>query len=356
MVLQISKKSELVDYLETVGTRFGPDLNAYTSFDETVYMLQARTDSMELLYKGLLVLEDWAGGVAFEDEEIDKERGVVESEWRSGLSANQRMLNQWLPIMYKDSRYAKRLPIGKPEIIRTAPYEAVRRFYNDWYRPNLMAVILVGDFNVDEMEQEVKTRFSKLKNPKAPRPREKYKVPSHKETLISVNSDKEATRTSVQLSYKHPHIEVETMTDYRQSIVHRLYNSMLSTRLAELAQSADPPYTFAYSGYSSSFGDIDEYNSYASVPEGGALRGLEAVITENERVLRHGFNESELERQKSQLLNRMESAHKEKDKTDSRRFASRYVNVFLNDSPMPSIDDELEFYKRFTAYHQYSRN
>src|SRR5690606_32604577 len=132
-------KNELVNYLERVGSRFGPDLNAYTSFDETVYMLQVRTDDQDQFQNGLLILRDWADGLSFEEEEIDKERGVVISEWRTGLSAQQRMRNEYLPVLYYNSRYAKRLPIGEPEIVKNAHYDVVRRFYKDWYRPELMA-------------------------------------------------------------------------------------------------------------------------------------------------------------------------------------------------------------------------
>ncbi|MEM1319458.1 MAG: insulinase family protein [Bacteroidota bacterium] len=338
-------KNELVDYLETIGTKFGPDLNAYTSFDETVYMLQARTDDAEMLNKGLTVLQDWASGVSFDHEEIDKERGVVESEWRSRLSPNQRMLNQWLPVMYKDSRYAQRLPIGKPEIIRNASYETVKRFYNDWYRPELMAVVIVGDVNVDEMEKEIVKRFTPFDRETPARSKENNDVPDHKETLVSICSDKEASFTNVQLMYKHDHIPTEDMQGYRSSIVRRLYNAMLSARLDELAQKPNPPFTYAYTGYSRDVGDLDTYSSYAMAPEGGAMRCLEVILEENERVLRHGFNASEMERQKTQLLKRMERAFKEKDKTESRRFAMRYVYNYLEGTPIPSIDDELEFYK-----------
>ncbi len=338
-------KSELVDFLESIGTKFGPDLNAYTSFDETVYMLQVRTDSTELLEKGLLVLEDWAGGITFENEEIDKERGVVESEWRTRLSANQRMFNEYLPVMYFGSRYAERLPIGKPEIIRKAPYETVKRFYKDWYRPDLMGVIVVGDIDVNKMEKEIQARFGKLKNPSNPREREYYEVPKHKETFVSVIQDKEAAFTNVQLMYKHDHVPVKTMNDYRQNIVRRLYNNMLGARLDELGQSADPPFNFAYTGYSRDLGDIDTYSSYAMVPEGGGTRGLSVLLEENERVLRHGFTQGELERQKTEILTNMQRALKEKDKTDSRRFASRYVAHFVDGIAIPGIEDEVDFYK-----------
>lgn len=340
------KKSELVDYLETVGTRFGPDLNAYTSFDETVYMLQVRTDSAELLDKGMLVLQDWAGGVAFDNEEIDKERGVVESEWRSRLSPNQRMLNQWLPVLYHNSRYAKRLPIGKPEIIRNANYDTVKRFYRDWYRPNLMAVIVVGDVDVNAIEADIKQRFGTLKNPATIRPVDKYPIPNHDETLISVVSDKEAPFTNIQLVYKHKYQPVTDMSIYRQNIIHRIYNTMLSARLEEISQQPNPPFTFAYTGYSGDVGSLATYSSYAMVPEGGAEKGLEVIITENERVFRHGFTATEMERAKEDIMTKMEKAFKEKDKTDSRRFASRYVYHFLDNNPIPSIGDEVEFYNK----------
>ncbi len=156
------EKNELVKYLESVGTRFGADLNAYTSFDETVYMLQARTDSLELLEQALLIFEDWASGLLFDKEEIDKERGVVVAEWRSGLSPEQRMQNEYFPVQYKGSRYAKRLPIGDPKIIETVDYDVIKQFYLDWYRPDLMAVVAVGDFDTDWMKQEIINRFGKI--------------------------------------------------------------------------------------------------------------------------------------------------------------------------------------------------
>lgn len=339
------EKNELIDYLETIGTKFGPDLNAYTSFDETVYMLQARTDSAELLKKGLLILEDWASGISFDGEEIDKERGVVVSEWRSSLSPDQRIFNKTLPVVYQGSRYAKRLPIGDPEIIKNADYETVKRFYNDWYRPDLMAVIVVGDVDMDDMEEEIKNRFSKVEATDNPRERKSYDVPPHKETLISVVGDPEAAFTRVQLVYKHPHIPINDFETFRKSIVHSLYNRMLSSRLEELSKQGDPPFTFAYSGYGRDLGDIDTYEGYAFVAEGAALRGLQTLLVENERVRKHGFTQTELDRQKTELLKRMESAVKEKDKTDSRRFASAYVYNYLKDNPIPSVEQREKLYK-----------
>ena len=341
------EKSELVDYLESIGTRFGPDLNAYTSFDETVYMLQARTDTMALLEKGLLILEDWAQGVTFEDEEIDKERGVVLSEYRSRLGAEQRMQNKWLPIVYKGSRYADRLPIGKPEIIENGSYETVKRFYNDWYRPELMSVIAVGDFDLDWMEKEIITRFSKIAAKEGKDDRKDYDIPMHKETRVAVVTDPEASFTRVQLSYKHPHVATKNLSDFRQGLVRSLYNRMLSARLEELTQQADPPFTFGYSGYGSSFSPlVDEYDGYAFASEGQSMKALKALLVENKRVLNHGFLSSELERAKTNLMKRMESSLKEKDKTESRQFAMQLVYHFLENNPIPSVEQRFALYEQ----------
>ncbi len=338
-------KNELVDYLESVGTRFGPDLNAYTSFDETVYMLQARTDDLEQLEKGLLVLQDWAGGVSFDDEEIDKERGVVVSEWRTRLSPDERMQNIYFPILYKDSRYAERLPIGKPEIVENASYETIKRFYRDWYRPNLMVVSVVGDFDLAWMEQQIIDRFSQLSNPESPRKRKEYEVPDHKETLVSICSDKEAAFTNVQLRYKHDFQPLKTIRDYRQRLVHSLYNRMLNSRLGEIGQSANPPFTFAYFGYGRDVGNLATYEGYAMVPEGGAQKGLRTLLEENKRVLKHGFLESELERQKTELLKYVERSAKESDKTNSNSLVMKYVYHYLDGNPIPSPEQTLKLYQ-----------
>ncbi len=210
-----------------------------------------------------------------------------------------------------------------------------------------MSVVIVGDIDVDKMEEEIKARFGKLQNNASPRKKEANNVPKHKETLVSIVSDKEAPFTNIQLMYKHDHVTTKTLKEYRESIVRRLYNSMLGARLDELAQSAEPPFNFAYTGYSSDLGNIDSYSSYAMVPEGGAEKGLRVLLEENERVLRHGFTAGELERAKTDILTGMERAYKERDKTDSRRFASRYVAHFVDDVNIPSIGDEIKLYKDF---------
>jgi zinc protease len=339
------EKNELINYLEKTGTRFGADLNAYTSFEETVYMIEARTDSMELLEKGLLILEDWAGALSFEPEEIDKERGVVLSEWRTRLSPDQRLQQQYFPVLYKDARYAERLPIGLPSIIEEASYSTIKQFYEDWYRPELMAVVAVGDFDVEWMEQEIVSRFSSLKNPEQPRERLAYPVPSHDSTLFVLATDKEAPFTRVRIEYKHPAQKVKDKNSFRQQLNRLLYNRMLNARLQELQLLADPPFTFAYSGYGSDVDGLDTYTLYAFVKEGGAIRGIESVLDATYRAVQHGFTSTELERQKKDMLENASKAAKEQDKMRSSNLASRYVYHFLDDNPIPSPEQRLALYE-----------
>ncbi|MBX2876268.1 MAG: insulinase family protein [Saprospiraceae bacterium] len=335
------KKNELIDYLESIGTRFGADLNAYTSFEETVYMIQARTDSLNLLEKGLLIMEDWAYGISFEEEEIDKERGVVISEWRTGLSADQRMQQQYFPIAYKDSRYAERLPIGKPEIIQEADYSTIRRFYQDWYRPDLMAIIAVGDFDLEWMENQIKSRFAKVPKKADPRPREKYDIPSDPSTRYAICTDEEATFSNIRVMYRHPHIKVKTVADYKGTLARNLYNRMLNSRMIEIQQQADPPFTFAYTGYGQDMSNLDNYYLYAFVKEGGMEKGIKAVLRATRQAYLHGFHPSELERQKQEILRAAEKAANEQDKTPSAGLASGFVYHFLKGNAIPTAKQRL---------------
>lgn len=341
------KKQELVDYLESVGTRFGPDLNAYTGFDETVYMLQARSDDQDKLQKGLLVMEDWASGVAFDPAEIDKERGVVVSEWRTGLSPDQRMFQKILPLMLFNSHYANRLPIGKPEIIEKASYEAVKRFYKDWYRPELMAIMAIGDIDLDKMELELKTRFAKIPaSGSGVRKREDIQVPMHPDTKVIIATDKEAAFTQIQIINKHQKKHSTTIQDFRNGLLSRFYNEMLAVRLDELAQKPNPPYTFANAGFGDFLANLNAYSSFAMTAEGKALDGMKAILIENERAFRHGFNSSEFERQKEDIIRKLESAVKEKDKTESGNIAQSLVSHFLEASFILSPEQELDLAKK----------
>ena len=335
-------ENDLIDYLQSTGARFGPDLNAYTSFDETVYLLQVRTDSAELLDKGLGILRDWAGGITFADAEIDKERGVVLSEWRSGLGAQERLRNETLPVVLANSRYAERLPIGDTTVLKRAPYDALKRYYRDWYRPDLMAVAAVGDFDPAAVEADIRRRFGDLDNPPSPRAREPYPGPAYTRTQAVVATDPEANYTLVQLNYLLPERKTRTEAEFREGLVAGLYNAMLAARFAEKAEDPTTPYSFAGSGRSGLVGSVDSYSAYALAKPGQALASLRAVVTENRRVREHGFTAGELARAKASLLNDLRTAAREAATTPSGRRATGLVAAFLDGEPLTDAATDLE--------------
>lgn len=341
------KKNELIDYLESVGTKFGAHLNAYTSFDETVYMIQLPTDKKEIVDKGLEILEEWAQNLAFDSLEIEKERGVVVEEWRIGQGADERMRRAYWPVIFKDSRYAVRLPIGKKEIIENCSQKVIRDFYYDWYRPDLMSIIAVGDFDPAQMEAQIKEQFSKIPAKKNARPLVSYDVPDNKDLLVATAKDKEARFSLVQLYYKQPKEVYTTVADYRRSIAQQLFSAMMSARMNELQRQADAPFMFSSSGFGRMVRPKYIYSSVAACKEDGIERALQTLAAENERVRRFGFVSSELKRQKEEMMSRMEKAFSEKDKTESRDFAREYVSHYLNAEPMPGIEFERAVYQKY---------
>lgn len=341
------EKHDLVDYLERIGMRFGPDVNAFTSFDETVYTLRIPTDDPEIIQTALQILEDWTKAISLEDEEIDKERGVVVEEWRLGRGMEARLRDQQFPVLFQDSRYADRLPIGNKTIIEEAPYEALRRFYRDWYRPDLMAIIAIGDFDATSMVAQIRDHFGALRNPEEPRARETYPVPDHKETLFAITSDVEATITTVGIYQKLPKRDRPATRDYRASIVEQIYHGLLNARLDELRQQADPPFLFAGSTSGGFVRSRDVIYQVAGVQDGGLTRGLTALLSEVERIKQHGFTSSELDRLKLNLLRTYQQAYEERSTRQSASYASEYMRNFLEMEPSPGIEFELGLVKRF---------
>lgn len=343
-------KHELISYLESIGMEFGPEINAYTFFDETVYMIKVPLDTAEYMEKGLLVLYDWASQVTDSDEEIEKERGVIREEWRGGRGANERMMQEWLPVFLHDSRYAERLPIGKIEVINNAEPDVLRRFRADWYRPDLQAVIAVGDFDREEMTARIKELFSQISprrfGAENPRKKKYYPIPDHEETFVKVVTDKEAQYPVAQVFYKHPLKIRKTIGDYRESIKAALFNGMINNRLQELTQTAEPPFIFAASNYDELFGPKSVYNSVAVTQNGKIEDGIAAVLTENERVKQYGFTASELDRQKRTMLASIEKAYNERDKQKSINYANEYKrNFLLTKEPFPGIENEFLYYQ-----------
>ncbi len=339
------ERQELVNYLESIGMRFGPDLNAYTSFDETVYMLQIPTDSSAIVHRAFQILEDWAHNISFEDKEIDKERGVIIEEWRLRRGADSRMRDKQFPILFKDSRYAERLPIGKTEILKTFEYQTLKDYYRTWYRPDLMAVVAVGDFNPDSMQALIEQHFSNVPVPMTSVKRPLYPVPDHDGTLFAIASDPEATRSTISIYYKQDVQAESLVTDYRKMLVENLFNSILNTRLRELVQQADPPFLFGYSSKGRFIRSKEFYTLGAGVSENGIQRGLEALLTEALRVKKYGFTGTELEREKIDMLRGLERAYNERDKTQSRVYAAEFLRNYFEQEPIPGIAYEFDLAK-----------
>lgn len=334
------KPGELISYFEARGARLGPHVNAYTSFDETVYMLELPSDASELVDKGLLALADFAGGLTFDADQVERERGVVIEEWRGGLGAGSRIRDKQIPVLYGQSRYAERLPIGKPEILRSAPVSRLRAFYDAFYRPERMAVVVVGDIDAARVEATVREVFGRL-SPRAPAtPRGDTSMPLPPGIAVSVVTDPELTSSGVQLIRKRPAESERLVRDYRRNVVERLFQNMLNDRFGELARKKDAAFLAAGGGSGSLSPTVNSFSLSARVPDGGLAAGLRTLVVEAKRVRVHGFTASELDRAKRSLLAFYERAYNERTKTESGSFAREYVSHFLVEEPSPGIEYE----------------
>ncbi len=340
--------NRIIDMLEEMGVKFGAELNAYTSFDQTIYMLKVPTDKEEWINRGFQVLEDWAHQVTLNDAEIDKERGVIVEEWRLGLGAEDRMQSKYIPVLLKGSKYADRLPIGKVDVIKSFPHDTLRRFYNTWYRPDLMAIVVVGDIDPALAESKVREYFGRIPKTVNPEKRVEYTVPDNIEPLVSIVTDKEATGYNAQIMFKQPKSNSITFSDYRNTIMRNLYTGMLNNRFQEIVQKPDAPFMFAGSQYSSFIGrSIDVYGLYAGAKENQIEKSIETVMTENERVRQYGFTASELEREKKDMYTMYENGAKEADKTLSGTYADEFIRNYLDQECIPGYQKEFDLVKEF---------
>lgn len=330
-------KNEVVKYLESIGVRFGADLNASTSFDETIYILPVPTDSAGVLERSMQFLRDVAGGIKFDSLDVVAERGVVLSEWRDGLGVGERMRDKQIPVIFRGSRYADRLPIGKPEIIEHANPGPLKRFWHDWYRPDLMAVVAVGDAKPDELERLIRTTFGDLPKPAKARQRFTASVPIHDSTLVSIVTDKELTTSNVGILWKRPAHAVKTVGDLRSAIMDELYNNMINQRLAELRLKPESPFVNAGASSGDFVRSASYYSLDATAREGKIMELLRAILTEAERVQRHGFLASELDRARTSILRSYERAFAERDKTLSSVYVSSYIQHYLTGEEIAGI-------------------
>ncbi len=347
-------KQEIVEYLESIGSNFGPDVNASTGFDSTNYFLEIPTDDPEILETAFQILSDWAYAVAFDPEEVELERGVVVEEWRLFRGFGARFQDNWFPLIFGDSRYNERAPIGLLEVIENAPPERLRGFYERWYRPDLMAVIAVGDIDAEEIEAKIRQHFAPPPEGEAsqasaavaaPSTRPRFEVPEHAAPRVNVFSDPEAPGTQLFLLRKLPPESGQDLATLRRIVVERLAFMMLNARFFERGQVEDPPYLGAGGSRGPFVDPIDAVQFGAWVEQDGVQPGFAALLEETQRARQHGFTQSELEREKVNLLSAIERIYKERDQRESADFAQEYANHFLRGIPAPGIEAEWELYQ-----------
>lgn len=340
--------NRLREYLENIGVKFGANLNAYTAMDETVYNINnvpihkvpAAIDSC------LWILRDWSDGLTLGEEEIDKERGVIHEEWRTRMGATMRIYEKVFPLTFPGSQYANRLPIGTMEVVDNFPYKALRDYYEKWYRPDQQGIIIVGDFDVDQMEAKVKSIFSDIEMPANAAERIYYPVHDNKEPIVAIATDKEQQRVIIQYMTKHNAIPNEAKNDVNYLVMNfakSMMSQMFSDRFDELVeQSANPPFMGA-----TVFDDDyliaktkDAFTGYAVCKEDGIETALTTLVREMERARRHGFTEGEFARAKANYLRALENAYNERSKTKNTQYAEEYVRHFIDNEPIPGIEAE----------------
>jgi len=339
----------IISSLEKHGVAFGSNINAYTGFDETVYNLSdVPVEVPGLVDSCLLVLNDWSHFLTLSDKEIDSERGVISEEWRTSKTASRRMIFEVIPVILKGSKYAERDIIGDIDIIKNFSYNTLRDYYGKWYRPDLQAIAVVGDINVDEVEMKIKTLFSSIPKPENPAPRDQFKVPYHKETYFVLAQDKEAPQTSVSVVVLHDAVPAESknMKYIRDSHIISLMNSMLSARISELLQRENPPFVSGYVSFDGYYArDYDAFSINATANKNEEGKALEAVYAEAERAKRFGFTKGELDRAKAKMTADFETRFKQKDKIDNDTYIGGIQSYFLTGEPLTSMDFDFEFLK-----------
>lgn len=340
------QKNELVNYLQSIGVEFGADLNAYTAFDQTVYILPIPTDKPGNLEKGFQIIEDWAHNALLTDKDIDDERGVVLEESRLGKGADDRMLKKYFPKYAAGTKYAERLPIGKDDILKNFKYETIRSFYKDWYRPDLQAVAVVGDIDTATAMKLIRQHFGSLKNPAGEKPRTYITAAARTKSDAMVVTDKEATSSDVQIMFSHNKKMVEkTVGDYRSNMVRSLALQMLNRRFSDLSQSSNPPFLYAGSGFDDLIHGYESFVVSAGFGAEGPDKALKAVTAELIRAKQFGFTESELELAKKEMMSGMDKMYNERKTTNSGNYINEYTRAFLDGEPIPGIENEYQYYK-----------
>ncbi len=342
------EKKDIIDYLESIGMKFGPEINAYTVYDQTVYTLnKVPIEEKANIDTSLMILFDWATNVTMDTDEINAERLVVHEEYRTRNSAMSRMRDITNAVLLEGSKYVVHNIIGSLDVIDNAPCDTLRAFYNDWYRPDLQAIIIVGDFNIDEMEAKVKSTYSKLEMPKNARPRIEEQIPDHKGIKVALAQDKESQYSIIQAIYKHPVVKNKNQAYYVNAHAEALYGIMVNNRLGEQTQAVDAPFMQSFAYYSSLVRTKDAYTCFAVTANDKIKAGLTAILKENERIKKLGFLQSELDRAKKELLAQNTKVYKERNKRKSEDIAASIKENYLVNAPIPSIEWDFGFVKSF---------
>lgn len=340
------QKNELVSYLQTIGVQFGADLNANTGFDQTIYILPIPTDRPDNLEKGFQIIEDWSHNALLTDKDIDDERGVVLEESRLGKGANMRMLNKYFPELASGSLYAERLPIGKDDILKTFKYDEIRRFYKDWYRPDLEAVIVVGDIDTATAKKMILAHFGSIKNPEHEKARFYADVKPRIKSSAMVVTDKEATNSILQILFPYTVKNKEvTIGDYKTDLERQLVLQMLNTRLNDLAQSSNPPFLGAEASFEDLIHGHESFGIGAAFGKDGLQNALDALTGELIKAQKYGFTTEELERAKKDMMSSVEKAYNERHTTESGTYTEEYIRNFTEGEPFPGIAKEYGYYK-----------
>ena len=349
------KQLGIVPWCETIGVKFGANLNAYTSVEQTVYNISSVPLKREGIADScLLILNDWSHYLLLDDKEIDKERGVIHEEWRTRRAgrAVQRLMEQAMPKVYKGTKYEDCMPIGSMDIVDNFPYQDLRDYYHKWYRPDLQAIVVVGDVDVDKMEKKIKKLFSKIPAAKNPAKREYYPVSDNDKMIVDIEKDKEQPVVLCHLYQKRdvtPDAEKNNEKYLRGSYIDDLIGTMVNDRLAELRQQTQPPYQSATGRASTFFLSRmkESFSLSVSCKENNILGGLIAAVGVAERIRQHGFTQSELNIAKGLKLNHDERKFRERDDRRNSKYVSACIQHFLNNEPLLSVEQQLELTRRF---------
>lgn len=345
--------NNIVSWCESVGVKFGRDLNAYTAVDRTVYNISSVPTARESVQDScLLILRDWADDLLLEDEEIDKERSVIHEEWRSRISGTQRIIEKIMPKIYPDSKYGYRFPIGTMEVIDNFKYQALRDYYEKWYRPDLQGILVVGDIDVDRIEAKIKEMFSSIKMPENAAVREYFPVADNKETIVAIGTDKEQNMPLVMIYNKYDATPNEVKSQipyYAEILIKQLITQMFSQRLNDILSKADSPFAVAQA----SDGDFLLAQTKAAFDLTGVSKGndirpaIEALYRELLRAKRGGFTVGEYTRAKNEMLSRFENTYNNRNQIESHRMVTEYVEHFLCNEPIPGIEIEYQLAQQF---------